>query len=174
VSFFVVLTVLAAAGVTLPIVYNLNQQLTPEQLRQAEQRWHDNGPKDYDLTYAITYDRERLAERHVVLVRGGEVVFESCEGEVIQMAPALSAAAGFPLGGAAEGAGRDVPAIFKHIEALMSEETTSQRRNFIVAVFDPREGYPRRFIRRVRGTKTREEWDVRLWPAGALAKEAKK
>jgi hypothetical protein len=170
VSFFVLLTVLAAVGVTLPIVYNLNQQLTPEQLRQAQQRWQANGPKDYDLTYAITYDRERLAERHVVLVRGGEVVFESCEGEVVQMAPALSAAVGFPLGGAAEGAGRDVPSIFKHVETLLSEANTAQRRNFIVAVFDPREGYPRRFIRRVRGTKTREEWDVRLWPPGALAK----
>jgi hypothetical protein len=37
-----------------------------------------------------------------------------------------------------------------------------------VAAFDPKDGYPRRFISRVRGTSTREEWNLRLWPAGTL------
>jgi hypothetical protein len=34
-AFFAVLVVLAAAGVTLPIVYNLGQQLTAEELATA-------------------------------------------------------------------------------------------------------------------------------------------
>lgn len=167
-AFFGLLACLAVAGVTLPIVYNLGQQLKPEQLEQARARWRDNGPADYDLTYSVAYDRSRLAERHLVLVRGGKVAFASCEGEVVSLSPALSAMVGLPLGGTGEGRARDVPALFAHIEAMLKEEEAAGRRNFLVAVFDPREGYPRRFIRRVRGTKTREEWDVRLWEAGSL------
>src|SRR5688572_8738986 len=83
VAVFAVLGVLGATGVTIPIVYNLNQQLKPEQLIEARRRWREQGPKDYDLTYTVTYDRNRLGERHIVLVRGGEVVFASCEGEVV-------------------------------------------------------------------------------------------
>src|SRR5262245_66491076 len=110
--YFLVLVCLATAGVTLPIVYNLGQQLQPEQLEVAKERWQRNGPADYDLTYAITYDREKLAERHVVLVRGGRMVFASCEGEVVSLTPALSATIGLPLGGTAEGVPGDVAAIF--------------------------------------------------------------
>jgi hypothetical protein len=174
ISFFVVLAVLAVTAVTLPIIYNLSQQLKPEQLAEARQRWRDHGPTDYDLTYAITYDRERLPERHIVLVRGGEVVFASCEGEVVALSPALSAAAGLPVGGLSQSRPRDIPGIFAHIADLLQEESTADRRNFLVAVFDRREGYPRRFIRRIRGTSTREEWNVRLWPAGALEERVKR
>jgi hypothetical protein len=175
VAYYAVLAVLAAVAVTLPIVYNLGQQLKPEQLEAAKRRWQENGPKDYDLTYAITYDRNRLAERHVVLVRGGEVVFASCEGEMVAMAPAMAAAVGFPIGGMGEEGGpRDVPAIFNHVDSALQQQQSAPRRDFVVAVFDPTFGYPRRFIRRVRGTRTREEWDVRLWPAGGLEKEASK
>jgi hypothetical protein len=169
VGFFVVLVLLAGAGITLPIVYNLGQQLKPEQLAAARQLWQQKGPRDYDLTYSVTYDREPRGERHVVQVREGVVVYAGCEGEVTAMAPALAAVVGLPAGGSADGAGRDVNAIFAHIEGLLDEQQTAQRRNFIVAVFDPKEGYPRRFIRRIRGTKTREEWDVRLFPPGALS-----
>lgn len=168
VAFFVVLGILATTGVVLPIIYNLGQQLKPEQLAAARKLWQEKGPRDYDLTYAVTYDRERLAERHIVLVRNGKVVFASCEGEILVMSPAMSAAVGLPLGGVGQEGDRDMPAIFAHIEKLLNAEQTAGRRNFIVAVFDPHEGYPRRFIWRLRGTKTREEWDVRLWRAGTL------
>ena len=42
--------------------------------------------------------------------------------------------------------------------------------------FDRRQGYgyPRRIVWRRRGTRTREEWDVRLWQAGELGREKKK
>jgi hypothetical protein len=67
-----------------------------------------------------------------------------------------------------------VPAIFEHVESTLNTLKASGRRHFIVAVFDPHQGYPRRFVWRISGTKTREEWDVRLWPAGAIEKGAKK
>jgi hypothetical protein len=168
VGFFVILVILAIVAMLLPIFYNLGQQLRPEQLQAARQRWRERGPSDYDLTFAITYDREPLPERHIVVVRGGKVVFASCEGEILSLSGALRTAAGLPAGGLGKTDGRDVPAIFDHIEALLREEGTAARRNFLVAVFDPKNGYPRRFIRRVRGSSTREEWNLRLWPAGTV------
>jgi hypothetical protein len=174
VAVFAVIAALAVGGILLNVWWNLDQQLTPQKLEQAEALWRANGPKDYDLSYQVTYDRERLAERHVVLVRGGEVAFASCEGEVVEMAPALAAVVGFPLAGSAAGAGRDVPAIFAHIRELLEKEQATGRRNFIVAVFDPQQGYPRRFVWRVRRSDRREEWDVRLWPPGELEKETRK
>ncbi len=171
--FFVLLAGLAALGVVLPIVYNLGQQLRPEQLAAAKELWGREGPADYDLTYTVQYDREREAERHVVVVRGGRVVWASCEGEVVQVSPAVGAAVGVTAGGTLRG-GRDVPAIFARLEGLLAEEGEAGRRNFLVAVFDPKAGWPRRIIRRVRGTSTREEWNLRVWPAGEVERQARR
>jgi hypothetical protein len=167
-GFFALLVVLATFAVALPLLYNLRQQLRPEQLQAARQRWREHGPKDYDLTFAVTYDRDPLAERHIVLVRGGKVVLALREGEMVSLAPALRAAIGLPAGGLGREQGRDVPAIFDHIESLLAGQDTDARRNFIVGAFDPKDGHPRRFVFRIRGTSTREEWNLRLWPAGAL------
>jgi hypothetical protein len=169
VGFFVLLLGLAGVAVALPIVYNLAQQLRPESLARARQRWRERGPADYDLTFAITYDRERLSERHIVLVRNGKVLFASCEGDVVHLAHGLGAAAGLPAGGLGKAAGLDVPAIFDHIEELLREQIASGGRNYLVAEFDPDLGYPRRFVRRVRGTGTREEWRLKLWAPGTVA-----
>jgi hypothetical protein len=173
IAFFALLAVLVGTAVTLPILYNLGLQLRPEQLDAARQAWREQGPADYDLTFTVTYDRERLGERHIVLVRGGKVVFASCEGEVLAMAPALGAGVGAPLGGVNTGEARDVPALFDHVEALLKKEGVARWRNFLVVNFDRREGYPRRIIWRVRRSSTREEWDVRLWKPGGLAQLAK-
>lgn len=169
VVFFLILLGLAAAGVALPIVYNLGQQLRPEELAAAKARWEAEGPADYDLTYTVKYDREAQAERHVVVVRQGRIVWASCEGEVVQVSPALGALLGVAAGGTTRG-GRDVAAIFARLEGLLGEE--GARRNFLVAAFDPKAGWPRRVVRRVRGTGTREEWDLRVWPAGELERRA--
>jgi hypothetical protein len=167
-----VLAGLSVVAVVLPIVYNLDQQLRPGQLAAARERWRRAGPADYDLTYSVQYDRERLAQRHVVLVRGGRVAWASCEGEVVCVSPAVGAVVGLAAGAGTAG-GRDVPAIFDHVEALLREEGSPGRRNLLVAVFDPQAGWPRRIIRRVRGTSTREEWNLHVWPAGDLAREAR-
>ena len=169
IGYFALLAALGSIAVVTPIVYNLSQQLRQEQLDAARQRWRDNGPANYDLTYAVAYDGDPLAERHIVLVRGGKVVFASCEGEVRCLSPALGAAAGLPAGGLGKGDDLDVPAVFDHIAELLHEQSTASRGNFLVAVFDRKDGHPRRVVRRVRGTRTREEWNLRLWPAGELA-----
>lgn len=169
VVFFVLLTALAVTGVTLPIVYNLGQQLKPEQLAAARERWREAGLRDYDLTFSVQYDRERVAERHIVLVRGGRVAFASVEGEAVELSPAVAAVIG-PVAALSRGRARDVSAIFDHIEAMPSRGETKS--NFLVAVFDPKEGWPRRVVWRLRGTGTREEWNLRVWPAGELDRKA--
>ena len=171
VPFFVILVGLAVTGVTLPIVYNLGQQLRPEQLAAAKALWAQSGPTDYDLTFTIKYDREPEAERHLVIVRQGRIVWASCEGELVQVSPALGAAIGVVAGGSSHG-GRDVPAIFTHLEALLA--TGEKQGNFLVAVFDPKTGWPRRVIRRVRGTSTREEWNLRVWKPGEVERQARR
>jgi hypothetical protein len=164
--YFLILAILASIAIVVPILFNINQQLRPEQLEAARQRWRDHEPRDYDLTFAITWDRDQTPERHMVAVRGGKIVFASCEGEILFLAPAMRAAAGLPGGGLPRAHAYDVPAIFDHLDGLLREE--GARRNFLIAGFDPNDGYPRRFIRRIRGTSTREKWDVRVWPAGTL------
>src|SRR5262249_4483768 len=49
--FFVILIVLTVTSITIMIVYNLRQQLKPEQLAQARALWEQKGPADYDLDY---------------------------------------------------------------------------------------------------------------------------
>jgi hypothetical protein len=168
VAFFAVLAALAAAAVALPIVYNLGQLLRPEQLEEARRRWQANGPADYDLTFSVRYDRDAQAERHIVLVRGGRVVYAACEGELRYVGGGIGALAGLPAGGVRRGPVLDVPAILGRIERLLEEARERGGRDFLVATFHGDDGHPRRIIRRVRGTSTREEWNIRLWPAGAL------
>jgi len=166
--FFVLLGLLGCVAVVVPILYNLSQQLQPEQLEAARRLWAEQGPADYDLTFEVTRDRDPQPERHIVLVRDGRVIHASCEGEMVYLLDTARVAIGLPIGGIRQGRGRDVPALFERIESLLAEHSREGVRNFLVAEFDPKMGWPRRFIRRVRGTSMREEWRVRLWPAGAL------
>jgi hypothetical protein len=183
-AFFAVLIVLGVAGVMLPLVYNLGQQLTGDELAKAREQWNSSGPGDYDLTFSIRYDGDQkdktkdktkgkdIAERHIVLVRDGKASFAACEGEVVHAAPAVGALLGLAGFAAERQRPRDMPAIFQHIADLLNDQEESDGKNFLVAVFDPRDGHPRRVVRRVRRSSTREEWQLRLWLPGELAAKA--
>lgn len=171
-AFFAVLIVLGVAGVMWPLVYNLGQQLKGGDLEQARASWNASGRTDYDLTFSIRYDGDQIAERHIVLVRDGKAAFASCEGEVVHAAPALGALLGLSGFDGERQRPRDMPAIFHHIGNLLKDQDESEGKNFLVAVFDPRDGYPRRFVWRVRRSSKREEWLIRLWLPGELAAKA--
>ena len=172
-AFFAVLIVMGVAGVMLPVVYNLGQQLKAEDLEKARASWDATGPTDYDLTFSIRYDGDQIAERHVVLVRDGKASFAACEGEVVHAAPAVGALLGLVGFDAERQRPRDMPAIYQHIADLLNDQEESGGKNFLAVVFDPRDGHPRRIVRRVRRSSTREEWQIRLWLPGELAaKEA--
>jgi hypothetical protein len=165
--FFAALALLAALAVVVPLLYNLGQQLRPEQLEQARARWRAEGPRDYDLEYTLRQGREEQAERYRVRVRGGRAVFASCDGEVLFLDPSAAAGAGLALVALSAGGGRGytVEGVFDRIEEVLSQGAGAPRHNFTVAVFDPHDGHPRRFVHRVRGSDEREEWAFRLLPA---------
>ena len=48
---YAVITLLTAAGITIMLLYNHFQQLTPEQLHSAWDLWKAKGPKSYKMTF---------------------------------------------------------------------------------------------------------------------------
>src|SRR5579884_1373361 len=83
IAFFVLLALLAAAGITVPILYNLSKQLQPAQVAAARALWEERGPRDYDLQYQVKIDRDPVADEYLVEVRGGRVVLAACNGELL-------------------------------------------------------------------------------------------
>jgi hypothetical protein len=170
VAVFVVLAGMAALAVALPLAYNLRQQLRPEQLEEARARWRTEGPADYDLECKVRRGRSEGWEEYRVRVRGGRVVFASCDGEVLFLGRGFAAGGGLALAALSGGEGRryGIDGAFARIEEVLNREESSARRNFTVAVFDPKDGHPRHFVHRVRGTDEREEWTFLLLPPGGL------
>jgi hypothetical protein len=165
VAFFVILASLSAVAVVLPIVYNIQQQLRPEQLAQAQELWRQRGPADYKLDYTLMVDRDPSLERYTVLVRRGRIVFAGGAGRIEVLDPDIGALAGPSVRGVVHHEERilDVPGIFDRIGSVLESDPQAGKRNLTVAVFDPVDGHPRRFIHRVRGTNQREEWIIRLY-----------
>lgn len=169
--FFALLAVMAAAGIVLPIVYNLGLQLKPEQVTAARERWREHGTGDYDLDYHVKIDGTSQAGEYdyAVQVRGGKVVFVGCNGVVLWIDPAAALAAGLaaralpPEDVRAYG----VEAIFREIEtALQRDAESGNRRTYATASFDARDGYPTHYVHRVGGTKERVEWTIKLTRVG--------
>ena len=167
IGFFVVLAVLGAAAVVIPIVYNLSIQLKPEQLADARRRWRDNAPADYDLEYLVKSEQggvTAMDREYLVRVRGGRVVLVVDTGDVVHLDASLAAVAGpAPLGAASDDPERyGVAALFDEIETALRQDETAGRRNFATASFDPKDGHPFHYVHRLRGTKDRVEWNVKL------------
>ena len=72
--YFAILAGLSIAATTTMIVYNLKQQLTPEQLQAAVARWNERGPANYDMEYTKQTAAAESLETYAVEVRGGKVV----------------------------------------------------------------------------------------------------
>lgn len=168
IAFFIVLALLSIAGIVINLVYNLSIQLRPEQLTDAQRRWRENKPEDYDLSYLVEviHEAEAEPEKYVCLVkvRGGQVVLVVDNGQMVYLEPALAVVAGSAALGvsAADPRRYGVPALFEQIEAARREDEKAGRRNFATAQFDPRDGHPFHYVHRVRGTKERIEWNVQL------------
>ncbi len=171
--FFAVLAVLGIAAMVIPIVYNLSQQLTPEQLAAARQRWREHAPADYHLELLVqTTNREGHEEtdEYVMEVRGGRIrlLGDKKYKELLHVDPAQAVL----LGPAILALPREdlrnygVEALFNRMEEALRENAAGGR-NYLTAQFDPGDGHPLRYVRRIRGTKERVEWFVILErPAG--------
>lgn len=161
--FFVLLAILAAVAIVLPIVYNLSLQLTPEQAAEARGRWRAVAPANYDLDYQqrITAAGATQETAFRVCVREGRIAAVLRDTDLVYLLPAARLALGqAPPADGSEG--RDVNAMFEHMESMLDRDASGTRRNYATATFDRRDGHPTRYVRRVRGTTDRLEWTVKL------------
>jgi hypothetical protein len=105
----------------------------------------------------------------VLLVRGGTAVALGVNGELLRLegaGPALGPAARALPGDAGETVG--VEPLFDRIEAALRQDAAEGRRTYATAVFDRHDGHPMRYVRRVRATGDRVEWNCTLAPPGGL------
>src|SRR5262245_62672717 len=149
--FFLVLVLLGTAAVVAPIVYNLRQMLTPEQVAEARARWEAKGPADYQLSFLERIDDDR-PDTYEATVRRGELVGLKVNDKSVAVAK-LTAARRHEF---------TVPGMFDLIEQHLAEEEGGKRRNYATAYFDPELGFPVRYVRRVHGSRARLEWNVKL------------
>jgi hypothetical protein len=84
--------------------------------------------------------------------------------EMMYLEPALAAVAGSGTLAQSSVNPQDygVPVLMAQIEAAMRQADTAAQRDFVKADFDPQDGHPYHYIHRVRGTKKRVEWFVKL------------
>lgn len=144
--FFLALIVLSVTAVTSLIVFNLRQQLKPEQLAAARQLWAENKPTSYQLAYTIKKGTEAKAESFVVRVRDGKVVSVSLDGRPLEKR--LFAYYG-------------MDALLDFInDSLESDAKPGRPRTFTRGVFDPANGALRGYVRRVMGGSERVEITV--------------
>ena len=152
--YFLALALLGAIAIALPIIANLRQQITLEQVAEARERWQKYGPASYDLHYLERIDNDEIGDVYEVKVRAGEVVSLRVNSHLKPVEEMKAEARGLFT----------VPGLFQQIEDHLSEEKDGKRRNFATAYFDPELGFPVHYIRRVRGSRSRLEWNVRLTP----------
>jgi hypothetical protein len=164
--FFLVLSLLGATAVVLPLAYNLSILLRPEQLADARRKWQEKGLSDYDLAYLyhLEHEGEETKDQYLVRVRGGRVVSATVNNEVLAIDRSLAVVAGPGLlAGSFDDPRRyGVPAMFDEMEAALRQDAAAGQRNFATATFDPRDGHPLRYVHRIRGTRDRLEWTIKL------------
>jgi hypothetical protein len=164
--FFAVLALLGAAATVIPIVYNLRLQLRPGQLAAARDLWGRKAPADYRLEILVSTNHEgrETRDEYVLEVRGGRVRLLGSNGEVLYLDPATAVLLGPGVVALPPEDPRryGVEALFDQMEEALRQNTSSGGRNYLTATFDPADGHPQRYVRRIRGTGERVEWFVRM------------
>jgi hypothetical protein len=146
--FFLLLAALAAAGVTVEVWSNLNQQLTPEKLAAARAVWREKGPRDYFLDYEIKREDNpdpapHAGDKHTVRVADGKA--EAHAGEFGSM-----------------------DELFDEIDRrLRADREAGGRLPFVKATFDPGDGHIVHYVRSVMKSRERLEVTVTLRPVTA-------
>ena len=155
--FFAVVGLLAVAAVTINLVYNLRQQLTPEQLQQARALWEEKGPRSYNLRYQV---RSSDGEPEVFQseVRDGRVVWARLNGRLLE--PRLWHY-------------HDMRGRFADIQRFLDEDARPGKpRVFAKAQFDAKTGQLIHYVRAVSATRERVQIDVQELTPVADAKPA--
>jgi uncharacterized iron-regulated membrane protein len=157
--FFAVIIVLAVAAAAITWTYNVQQQLTPEQLAAAQELWAKKGPADYDLRIekkvsSAASDGEATPEIIEAKIRRGKVLAATLDGRPLEarLLPDY-----------------DMPSWFGFVEEFLRQDTApNARRTFRTAFFDPQTGALLNFRRRVSGTHERQEVTIQVSPPSPL------
>jgi hypothetical protein len=136
---------LAAVACTALVVYNLRQQLKPEDLDKAWALWKEKGPADYDLIYTVG-KLGSATEKYVVKVRSKKTEFVSLNGKPLEDRL-------LPYYGMDE--------LFGQLsEFLRRDVEPGKPRVYCRAVFDPEDGHVCWYVRSVMGKQERLEINV--------------
>lgn len=144
--FFVVVFAMAFVATVVLVVYNLRQQLKPEQLAAARALWKQNAPPNYTMAYTTSVNRE-ADEHYQVKVRDGKVVESIANGTV-------EPPERWPY--------RGMEPLFDFVEKFMKIDSDPDNpRTFVRAIFDDRKtGALRWYVRSVMGERHRVEITV--------------
>jgi hypothetical protein len=144
--YFALLFALALVATVVLVVYNLRQQLKPEQLAAARALWKERGPANYTMSYT-TRVNEEPADRYWAKVQGGTVVDAKYNG---QSEPPERRAY------------RSMDGLFDFVEKFMQMDTEPGRpKTYVRAIFDDQKtGGLRWYVRRVMGSRQRVEITV--------------
>jgi hypothetical protein len=158
--FFIVLTVLAVAAITINLLYSSRQRLTMDQLRAAQDLWDRAGPKDYDLVIdktigPATAGGDKIRDRITVHVRDGKGRSGTINGQPLDER-LLSQ--------------YDMAGWQSFVEEFVRQsEKPDAPRTFLSADVDPQTGALRRFRRSVRTTREWVEVVFQLTPVNPPA-----
>lgn len=141
--------VIAAVALVL-LLRKGGETLTADGLAAARARWEEKRPASYDLSIEITGAQEG---RHRVEVRGGRVVKMTTGGEPVPERV-------WPLW--------SVDGLFRFLETEIENRERPARAHgvetpgqvLLRAEFDGTWGFPRRFVRHVRGRTDSIEWEI--------------
>jgi hypothetical protein len=151
--YFVILGGLTSLAITVLVLYNLRQQLKPEQLEAARKLWDAKRPSDYVLTYTKT---GAVTGTFIVKVRKGKVVSVDMRQEV----PGEQAIKVVELERRLY-RDHDMGGLFDAIERFLEMDAQKDSpRPYVRALFDPHNGQLRQYVRRVMGTRERIQIDV--------------
>ena len=145
--FFVVVFTLAILATVTLVVFNLQQQLTPEQLAAARKLWKEKGPRNYTMTYTTRVNEDTNLSHYWVKVRGGKVVASKYNGN-----PESSELLHY----------RGMDGLFDDIERFMMKDSEKgSPKAFVLAIFDSQNaGALRKYVHRVMGGRHRVEINV--------------
>jgi len=145
--FFVVVFTLAFLATVTLVVFNLQQQLTPEQLAAARKLWSEKGPRDYTMTYTTRVNEDTNLNHYWVKVRGGKVVASKFNGN-----PQSSELLHY----------RGMDGRFDDMERFMIKDSEQgSPKVFVRAIFDGQNASAlRSYVRRVMGGRQRVEINV--------------
>jgi hypothetical protein len=158
--FFLFLALMGGLAIAIPLVYNVQQQLRPEQLSAARRLWQEKAPADYDLEYQVRRQSDEDSEKqepefenYHMEVRNGRIVsiLNKVTGDVLTSKELIVTKDFFTDG------------LFDLMELNLEADSKSTGiRNFSHAQFDKSDGHPTIYVHRIMGSRQRLQIIVQL------------